>query len=113
LKHQLSVLPPSQTQTKKGVKLVVQVPGNIPYVLGDVGRIIQIFHNLIGNACKFTHSGQICIGAVRKGTDVSAKRGVMFSLHRGSVEGHDGLEGCDANVRLLNTHVHTLLSLKL
>jgi len=55
--------------TKRGVKLVVQVPGNIPYVLGDMGRIIQIFHNLIGNACKFTHNGQICIGATRKGKD--------------------------------------------
>jgi signal transduction histidine kinase len=58
-------------QTKRGVKLVVKMPGSVPYVLGDTGRIIQIFHNLIGNACKFTHTGQICIGATRRGDDVS------------------------------------------
>ena len=39
------------------------VPANLPYVLGDAGRIIQVFHNLIGNACKFTHSGQIWVEA--------------------------------------------------
>lgn len=51
------------SQAKPGVKLVNNVPSNIPIVLGDTGRIIQIFYNLIGNACKFTHSGTISITA--------------------------------------------------
>ena len=35
--------------------------------------LLQIFHNLIGNSCKFTHNGQIAISAVLKGdvVDVS------------------------------------------
>ena len=35
-------------------------------MLGDTGRIIQIFHNLIGNSCKFTHNGSISISALLK-----------------------------------------------
>ena len=50
-------------QTKRNVRLVNSIPANLPYVLGDAGRIIQVFHNLIGNACKFTHSGQIWVEA--------------------------------------------------
>ena len=38
----------------------------VPPVLGDTGRIIQIFHNLIGNSCKFTHNGSISISALLK-----------------------------------------------
>lgn len=35
---------------------------NTPNVFGDENRIQQIFHNLIGNAVKFTHEGEIAIG---------------------------------------------------
>lgn len=31
---------------------------------------LQIFHNLIGNACKFTHKGTISISAITKGDAV-------------------------------------------
>ncbi|GFH13551.1 uncharacterized protein HaLaN_09455, partial [Haematococcus lacustris] len=55
---------------KRGVQLVNDVPGNIPCVLGDNGRIIQIFHNLIGNSCKFTHTGFITISATHKVDEV-------------------------------------------
>lgn len=54
------------TQTKRGVQLVNDVPNSIPIILGDTGRIIQVFHNLIGNSCKFTHTGYISISASLK-----------------------------------------------
>eukprot|EP00798_Chlamydomonas_sp_ICE-L_P011407 gene11407-12110_t len=52
-----------QPLAKKGVQLVNGVSDSYNFrpVLGDTGRIIQILHNLIGNACKFTHSGFISI----------------------------------------------------
>ena len=45
----------------RGVKIVNEVRASVPHVIGDMGRIIQIFHNLVGNACKFTHAGKILL----------------------------------------------------
>ncbi|KAG2482178.1 hypothetical protein HYH03_018877 [Edaphochlamys debaryana] len=59
-----------QPLAKRGVKLVNDLRENVPYVLGDTGRIIQIFHNLIGNSCKFTHSGCISIAAAGRDDEV-------------------------------------------
>jgi signal transduction histidine kinase len=50
-------------QARSGVALVNAVPRGLPSALGDKSRIIQILHNLVGNACKFTHSGSIVVSA--------------------------------------------------
>ncbi|GAX76579.1 hypothetical protein CEUSTIGMA_g4025.t1 [Chlamydomonas eustigma] len=59
-----------QPLAKRNVRIVNEIREGLPLVKGDTGRIIQIFHNLIGNACKFTQQGTITVSAVQKGSEV-------------------------------------------
>jgi signal transduction histidine kinase len=52
------------TAMRKGVALVVAYPSNIPSLFaGDGGRIRQVIFNLVGNAVKFTSTGNIRVAA--------------------------------------------------
>lgn len=48
----------------KAVALVNEVGDNLPALYADADRLVQIMHNLIGNAIKFTDSGTVAIRAV-------------------------------------------------
>lgn len=50
----------------RDLKLVNTIPDDFPEIEADENRIIQIFHNLVGNAIKFTESGEIKIFATNK-----------------------------------------------
>ncbi len=54
----------------KPLRLVNNMPSTIALVYADLNRIQQIFHNLIGNAIKFTEQGSITITAAEEGGSV-------------------------------------------
>lgn len=54
----------------KPVELLVKVPKDLPFVMADENRLIQIFSNLIHNAIKFTDNGTITIDAVVQGDKI-------------------------------------------
>lgn len=47
----------------KAVKIIVDVPDDLPEVDGDQLRVRQIINNLVSNAAKFTDQGNIIVAA--------------------------------------------------
>ena len=57
----------AEAAANKGIELVLDVGPNVPEtVIGDPGRLRQVLLNLIGNAVKFTDSGEVVVRAERR-----------------------------------------------
>lgn len=48
---------------RKGIRIINQIPDNLPQVSADPQRLEQVLYNLIGNAIKYTDEGKIVISA--------------------------------------------------
>jgi two-component system, sensor histidine kinase and response regulator len=55
------------TAQQKGLELIVDIGPAVPWKLtGDPGRLRQILVNLLGNAIKFTHRGEVALRVTRE-----------------------------------------------
>ena len=54
----------------RGLRLVKDVPADLPSIIGDRDRLIQVVINLISNAVKFTPSGAVTCSAARRGGEI-------------------------------------------
>jgi two-component system, sensor histidine kinase and response regulator len=65
---------------EKGLELTCDIPADVPdTVVGDAGRLRQVLTNLVGNAIKFTETGEVGVRAEQV-IDAGAKIGIRFTV---------------------------------
>lgn len=66
---------------QKGLELVVDVSPEVPdWLNGDPGRLRQILINLLGNAIKFTHQGEVVVRVTREAVAGQGDVLLQFSI---------------------------------
>ncbi len=54
----------------KPIRIVTDIQPDLPKICGDKKRILQIFLNIMSNACKFTDEGEITVRALQQNGEV-------------------------------------------
>lgn len=70
LENSPSIKALSGSANTKGLEFKWNVHFDVPTIMADPGRLIQVFVNLIGNSIKFTEKGSIEVEVTRKGRRV-------------------------------------------
>ncbi|HSQ40861.1 MAG TPA: 7TM-DISM domain-containing protein, partial [Fibrobacteraceae bacterium] len=104
---------------RKSLQLENQIPPNLPFAKADEDRLQQIFHNLIGNAIKFTEKGKITIFAETRDDELevciqdtgpgipSEKREMIFqAFQQGDASGTRSHGGTGLGLNLCQQLVH-------
>ncbi len=66
---------------EKGLRLSLVPSPDLPdAIIGDQSRLKQILFNLVGNAVKFTHEGEVCISAEPVDRGPGRRLGVAFAV---------------------------------
>jgi two-component system, OmpR family, phosphate regulon sensor histidine kinase PhoR len=73
-RHSMALLAPQAE--KKGIELVTAMPDDVPPVLADRDRLVQVLVNLIDNAVKYTpQGGKVTVAARRLTAEAQGRRG--------------------------------------
>ncbi len=70
LRENPSIKALEEVATNKGLMFSWNVDYNVPEIIADPNRLIQVFVNLINNAIKFTEHGGISVKIYRKGKNI-------------------------------------------
>lgn len=110
------------TIDRKGISLRSDLPSDLPRVLADEDRLVQILFNLVGNAVKFTDEGEVVVtaravdGMVEVGVRDSGvgiapgdRDRIFEAFEQGSAAGRGGTGlGLSITRRLVELHGGTL-----
>ncbi len=70
----------AQRAAEKGIELISTVPAHLDdWILGDVTRLRQVLVNLVSNAVKFTHEGEVVLSVFGR-SDEAGDRELLFSV---------------------------------